>query len=203
MIVVIGNPSATPASSGPAARGLPAAIALAAVRSGAIVEVVGRVADDPAGDAVLHALAAAGVGHVATLRVADVAPVALEPADVDLALRYLASPAVIVLAEPGSAEQLAATAADAAGWSGAALVIVVAAGSSSPEGLPPGAAVFEAPTDDPDDAFAGWIARYVVALDRGDPPDAAFAAVIGDADVNGSMSSGPSRRTSLTRRGTA
>ena len=41
-----------------------------AVQGGAAVQVVGRVGDDAAGDAVLLDLAAAGIGHVAILRAA-------------------------------------------------------------------------------------------------------------------------------------
>lgn len=47
--------------------GLAAAIARAAA-AGARVELISKAGDDPAGDAVLLALARAGVGHVATLR---------------------------------------------------------------------------------------------------------------------------------------
>jgi hypothetical protein len=52
-------------------------VALAASDSGAAVEVVGRAGDDPAGDALMLALAGAGIGHVAVLR--DVAATPLLP----------------------------------------------------------------------------------------------------------------------------
>ncbi len=48
--------------------GLAPAIAVAAAAAGARVELISKAGDDPAGDAALLALAAAGVGHVATLR---------------------------------------------------------------------------------------------------------------------------------------
>ena len=48
--------------------GLAPAIAGAAAAAGARVELISKAGDDPAGDAVLLALARAGVGHVATLR---------------------------------------------------------------------------------------------------------------------------------------
>jgi hypothetical protein len=48
--------------------GLAPAIACAAAAAGARVELISKAGDDPAGDAVLLALARAGVGHVATLR---------------------------------------------------------------------------------------------------------------------------------------
>ena len=70
MIVVIGIPVLQP-STGDApgvATGLAAGIACAAAAAGARVELAGRVGDDAAGDALLIALARAGVGHAATLR---------------------------------------------------------------------------------------------------------------------------------------
>ena len=48
--------------------GLAPAIASAAAAAGARVELISKAGDDPAGDAVLLALARTGVGHVATLR---------------------------------------------------------------------------------------------------------------------------------------
>ncbi len=48
--------------------GLAPAIASAAAAAGARVELISKAGDDAAGDAVLLALARAGVGHVATLR---------------------------------------------------------------------------------------------------------------------------------------
>lgn len=48
--------------------GLAAAVALRVARLGGRVELVSRIGDDPDGDAVLLALAHAGVGHVAVLR---------------------------------------------------------------------------------------------------------------------------------------
>ena len=44
------------------------AVARAAAAAGGAVELVARVADDPAGDRWLHGLTEAGIGHVATLR---------------------------------------------------------------------------------------------------------------------------------------
>ena len=48
--------------------GLAPAIAGSAAAAGARVELISKAGDEPAGDAVLLALARAGVGHVATLR---------------------------------------------------------------------------------------------------------------------------------------
>lgn len=68
MIVVIGAIAAHASDERTVPGGLAARIALTAAGAGARVEVVARIGDDPAGDAVLLALAAAHVGHVATLR---------------------------------------------------------------------------------------------------------------------------------------
>ncbi|MDP9482634.1 MAG: PfkB family carbohydrate kinase, partial [Chloroflexota bacterium] len=70
MIVVIGSPRlrrGSPEHPSEAA-GLAAGIALAAVSAGRQVQLVGRVGEDPAGEALLLALARAGIGHAATLR---------------------------------------------------------------------------------------------------------------------------------------
>lgn len=68
MIVVIGSPGARPTPAGLHAAGTAAAIARAAAAADGAVQIVGRVGDDSAGDAVLLDLAAAGVEHVAVLR---------------------------------------------------------------------------------------------------------------------------------------
>ena len=68
MIVIVGSPLARPVADGIVAGGLGSTIARAAATAGSAVQVVGRVGEDAAGDAVLLDLAAAGVGHVAILR---------------------------------------------------------------------------------------------------------------------------------------
>jgi hypothetical protein len=68
VIGVVGTPRLR--GGGPEAEiaGLAAAIAVAAAAAGSRVELIGKVGDDPQGDAVLLALARHFVGHVATLR---------------------------------------------------------------------------------------------------------------------------------------
>ena len=68
MIVVIGGLGLRGSVEEPEPDGLAPAIASAAAAAGARVELISKAGDDPAGDAVLLALAGAGVGHVATLR---------------------------------------------------------------------------------------------------------------------------------------
>jgi hypothetical protein len=67
VIVVVGNPAWRDAAPG-APAGRACEVALEAARRGSRVELVGRCGDDAAGDALLIALAAAGVSHAAMLR---------------------------------------------------------------------------------------------------------------------------------------
>lgn len=93
MIVVIGSAVLRPGSvERPSeAAGLAAGIALAAVGSGRPVQLVGRVGEDPAGEAILLALARTGIGHVATLRDA-VHPTGVVPATEEVDPDLLAEP---------------------------------------------------------------------------------------------------------------
>jgi hypothetical protein len=68
VIVVIGAVAAGGIEGEVAPAGLTAQIARSAVAAGATVQLVTRLGEDAAGDAVLLALAALGIGHVATLR---------------------------------------------------------------------------------------------------------------------------------------
>lgn len=218
MIVVIGNPIALGGELGGGVAGTPALAAVAAARSGATVQLVGKAGDDPPGDSVLLALAAAGVGHVAVLRdpsrptpiavptlllepdsgpsdrelaaelVADrdraevvrVVPEtpaerpALEPADVELALRYLTEFRAVVVAEP-LPDAVVAVVVEAVGYSGAELVLVVAGSQRVP--APPGALVLEAPDDDPEGAFATMLGELAGAIDRGATSGEAFRSM--------------------------
>ncbi len=234
MIVVIGNPSYRPPEPGApdSANGLAARVAKAAVAAGGGVQLVGKIGDDGAGDAVVLALAREGIGHAAILRdpgrptpiiasrgdrdgleeasrngmgsaavavgvlgtellgeeagadrdiefereellPADPAerPV-LEPADVELALRYLTEFGVVVVADPLS-EAAAGVAAEAATYAGAHLVSVVAPGAAAPAGLE-SATVLEAPRVDPDGVFASLVGAYAAGLDAGLSPAEAF-----------------------------
>jgi sugar/nucleoside kinase (ribokinase family) len=67
MITIVGTPAWRQSDpSGPAGRACQ--IALSAVAEGSRVELIGRVGDDAAGDALLLGLARAGVGHAVILR---------------------------------------------------------------------------------------------------------------------------------------
>ena len=82
MIVVIGDVSATGSVGEPRPAGLAAAVAHGAAADGGQVELVSRIGDDPVGDALLLAIAAEGIGHVATLRdAAHATPLEAETAE--------------------------------------------------------------------------------------------------------------------------
>lgn len=105
MLAVVGSPSfqpaLTPGAAGDAG-GLAAGIARAAAAVGAEVQLIGKVGDDPSGDAVLIALGRGGVGHLALLRDAGRAtPIASSPVPfVDAADR---EPMAALLAEDSAA----------------------------------------------------------------------------------------------------
>ncbi len=69
MIVIVGQPIlAIDAANEPRLIGLGAAIAAGAVGAGAPVQFVGKLGDDPAGDAAVLALGRIGIGHAAMVR---------------------------------------------------------------------------------------------------------------------------------------
>jgi sugar/nucleoside kinase (ribokinase family) len=206
VIAVVGTPRLR--GTGPEAEvaGLAAAIAVAAAAAGSRVELIGKVGDDPSGDAVLLTLANRHVGHVATLRdparatpvipaaedAADVvttedasappaatpreAPV-LEAADVGLALRYLPELAVIVTVH--TTADVVEEAIAAAGWAQTELIVVVSPDAAAPVGLPETATVVAVADDDELEVGAGAaIGRYAAALDQGEQGSEAYAELV-------------------------
>jgi hypothetical protein len=100
---------------------------------------------------------------------------ALDAADVELALRYLTGPSVIVVSEPLPATAMAA-AVDGAAFSTARLIVVARGGEAETAALaaiPETATVLEAPVDD-DGSFARLVGAYAAALDAGEEPGKAF-----------------------------
>ncbi|HKF85553.1 MAG TPA: hypothetical protein VKB30_07190 [Candidatus Limnocylindrales bacterium] len=207
MIVVVGMPAWREIEpAGPDGRAY--RIALAVARRGASVELIGRAGDDPAGDALMLALARVGVGHVALLRdparptpivnppVEDGASVVEDEADLVLADGERPSDAPVL--EPAdvslglqylpSYEVIVITddvradsipvAAEAAAFAGAHLVVLVPEGLDA-GGMPASATVLEAPLVDPDGTFAELVGAYTAALDAGVNPADAFAAARG------------------------
>ena len=122
MIVVIGSPSA----------GLASSVAITATKRGRAVQLVGRIGDGQAADATLQELARHGVGHVAILRDPSAQPVALDGADVELALRYLTDFDVLVLVDGGAT--VLSVVERAATWGGASLLVVAAGTAAEPTG---------------------------------------------------------------------
>ncbi len=115
----------------------------------------------------------------ATATTADPNPgPALEPADVDLGLRYLTDFRVVVLAEPANPE-IVGIVAEAARWGASRMVMVVRNGEAVVDGLPADVVVFEAPDDDPDGLFASVVGTFAAGLDQGTDADAAFRASLG------------------------
>jgi sugar/nucleoside kinase (ribokinase family) len=205
VIVVIGSPLARPAE--PDRRGSAAGQAVevgrGAVEGGSVVQLVGKIGDDPAGDALVVAIAEAGIGHAAILRdparptqvmvpaghpdddpfASDapsdaavepaVAGSVLDPEDLELALRYLPDHRVVVVAEQLGAAALASVVSDCS-YVGAELVLIIGPGATG--GLPAGAIVLEAPEEDPDGVFGRTVGLFAAALDQGRPAAEALAA---------------------------
>ncbi|MBA2313947.1 MAG: hypothetical protein H0V87_01060 [Chloroflexi bacterium] len=101
---------------------------------------------------------------------------ALEPADVELGLRYLGDFRAILVAEP-LAPAVLAVAAEAAAYAGAELVVVAADTADALAGIPPGALALAVPPDGSADGFATLIGELAAAMDAGATAVDALAAV--------------------------
>jgi hypothetical protein len=165
-----------------------AEIARRATAGGSKVEVAGLVPGDATWDRVLFELTAAGVGHATVVRSASDS---MEPADLDLALRYLPDIRAVVLVRPPA--RLLASAIAGADFAGATLVVVGPLDAESMAAVDrrdasvafPGASValaapilLDPPEDDPDGTFAGFVAALANRLDAGDAPESAFRATV-------------------------
>lgn len=146
-------------------------VARRAAATGARVEMVGVAAEGPAGDRQLLVLAASTIGHATVVRTGATG---LEPADLELALRYLPEVRAIVLVDPDPV--LLPTATAAAEWASASLVIVGHA--TLADGLPETAVALEPPPADSDGTFAGFVASLATRLDAGEPPASAFDGTV-------------------------
>lgn len=185
MIIVLGRPSIEDGPIGPLPAGIGATIAMAIAAVGGRVELVGTLGDDAPGDAVAIALARAGVGHAALLRVPGTTtprggttdmPARLDAADVELGLRYLTDYRVLIVADPVPADVLA-IAADAAAYAGASLVVVVGHGERPMATIGSAATVLEAP-DDALGPFAVAVAGYALAIEAGTDPAIALQGAV-------------------------
>jgi hypothetical protein len=208
VIVVVGAPAWRAGEpAGPDGRAC--RVALAAAERGAAVELIGRAGDDPAGDAMLLALARANVGHVALLRdptrptpivaraaedqlsVTDDDPATAGPPTAASASRPILEPADVslglrylpaydvIVVTDDVEAAVIPVATEAAEYSGAHLVVLVGEGTAPPDGLPADALVLQAPADDPDGAFATLVGAYAAARAAGEAPADAFATARG------------------------
>ncbi len=245
MIVVIGPACLTGSGETATPGSIADRIASAAAASGASVERVARIGDDPAGDAWQLALSKAGIGHVAVLRdptrptricpgdraeaddgtsdaddplevdpdaidtdaIDPDAPIGddsapsndvtetfdgpvLDPADVGLALRYLADYRILVAVHPSA--DVAGAVMVAADWAGAQAVIVTGPGEPIPPTVPPGTLVVEAQAGDGSaPGLANRLGAYAAAIDRGVTAPKAFAGLTAELDGVGGPEAGP------------
>lgn len=107
----------------------------------------------------------------------------LAPEDLDLALRYLSSFSVLIVAQPLQPSTLA-VAIESAAYSGAHLILIDAteAETAAVSNVPvDDITALESPAGDPDGDFAGLVGRYAAALDGGAPAAAAFRTALGTA----------------------
>ena len=207
MIVVVGLPAYADSPDGErCAGGLAVEVAAAAQRRGSSVELVGKVGNDGAGDAVVVALGRLGIGHAALLRDAALPTPVLAPApDSDVAELDADGPEARLLPEdaaarpgldaadidlalkflPGASvialaeplpEAAVAVAVEAAGFAGARLIVLVPSGATPPA-VPAEATVLEAPPDD-DGSFGRLVGIFAAGLDAGTEPAAAFAEAV-------------------------
>lgn len=230
MIVVVGSPvHRRSLGDGPSSVAGPGpAIARSAAVAGSAVQLVGKVGTDPVGDATLLALVRDGVGHAAMLRDPShptpvaapaepdddpfegdgsrltagptVRPLPMDAEDLELALRYLGTFAVLVMAEVIDQAGLA-VATEAARYAGASLLIVLPDGAAALD-LPAEAIVLGAPPADEDGIFAQTVGTCAAALDRGlSPVDALRATLAAAGWESASASNGPAPVSSARRAG--
>ena len=108
------------------------------------------------------------------------APVSsLAPEDLDLALRYLASFSVLIVAQPLSPATLG-VAVESAAYAGAHLILIDAPDAATSVPVDDITSL-ESPVSDPDGDFAGLVGRYAAALDAGTSASAAFRTALGVA----------------------
>ena len=188
MIIVIGSPVGRRSAGRIVADGFASLVALAAAESGGTVQLVGRIGDDAAADAVLQDLVRGGVGHVAILRdparatpLVDADPSTLEAlpvdgADVELALRYLTDFSLLILVDAGDVS-VVRVAIDAAAWGEANLILIGSVGSGL-AGTDPTSQPLVLASDDlePAAAFAARVGRVAALLDAGEARELALEA---------------------------
>ena len=208
MIVVVGLPAYTDSPDGEqCAGGLVVEVAAAAQRRGSVVELVGKVGNDGAGDAVVVALGRLGIGHSALLRDpvrptpvltaaapdddtaeldADETAGRLLPEDpearpvleaADVDLALRFLPAAGVIVLTDPVTEAAISAAVDAAAFATARLIVLVPAGATPPAVPAEATVLEAPAED-DGSFGRLVGTYAGALDAGEDAAAAFREAV-------------------------
>ena len=190
MIVVVGLPAYADSPDGEkCAGGLVVEVAAAARRRGAQVELVGKVGNDGAGDAVVVSLGRLGIGHAALLRdPVRPTPVLVADASNDVEVDEDAPAALTFLRDAfgfeetfrlamkdgriGHAQVNLGESVLFLAFAGARLIVLLPAGSPPPP-VPAEATVLEAPLDD-DGSFGRMVGVFAGALDAGLDPAAAF-----------------------------
>jgi hypothetical protein len=162
VIVVAGSIAVEHHGSSAVPVGIAAHVATALAHAGEAVEVVSKVGVDAAGESVISALAAAGIGHVALQRDAvnptpsvGEPPLLLDAGDLQLALRYLTAFEAVLLIDPIDPAAVR-VAQDACEYVGARLVITRLSGAtaSSANMLDTGAPALEVLRSDGDESAA-------------------------------------------------
>jgi sugar/nucleoside kinase (ribokinase family) len=208
MIVVVGLPAYADSPDGEkCAGGLAVEVAAAAQRRGAAVELVGKVGNDGAGDAVVVALGRLGIGHAALLRDpilptpvlapvpvdddaaeldADVPEGRLLPEDpaarpvleaADVDLALKFLPQSLVVVLTGPLPESAVSAAVEGAAFAGARLVVLVSGGAVPPVVPAEATVLEAPASD-DGSFGRMVGIFAGALDAGVDPVGAFREAV-------------------------
>jgi sugar/nucleoside kinase (ribokinase family) len=211
MIVVVGLPAYADSPDGEkCAGGLAVEVASAAQRRGSGVELVGKVGNDGAGDAVVVALGRLGVGHAALLRDpllptpvlaavaidedapeldADAPEGRLLPVDAaarpaldagDIDLALKFLPQARVIVLAGPLPEAAVTAAVEGAAFAGARLVVLVPAGAVPPAVPAEATVLEAPSDD-DGSFGRLVGIFAGALNSGVDPAAAFSEAVSTA----------------------
>ena len=211
MIVVVGLPAYADSPDGEkCAGGLAVEVATAARGRGSAVELVGKVGNDGAGEAVVVALGRMGIGHAALLRDpllptpvmaparvdddgpeldADGPESALLPADAaarpgldagDIDLALKFLPQAGVVVLAGPLPEAAVTAAVDGAAFAGARLIVLVPSGAVAPAVPAEATVLEAPADD-DGSFGRLVGIFAGALDAGVDPAAAFSEAVSAA----------------------
>jgi sugar/nucleoside kinase (ribokinase family) len=211
MIVVVGLPAYADSPDGEkCAGGLAVEVASAAQRRGSGVELVGKVGNDGAGDAVVVALGRLGIGHAALLRDpllptpvlaattidedapeldADGPEDRLLPVDAsarpaldagDIDLALKFLPQARVIVLAGPLPEAAVAAAVDGAAFAGARLVVLVPSGTVPPAVPAEATVLEAPSDD-DGSFGRLVGLFAGALDSGVDPAAAFSEAVSAA----------------------